>query len=122
MYSPTLVLTILPFDTAHLAQACRFAGEFDKLGMEKVGAEFLDLVSNFSGSYFIVDLEQLHFINSEGIGVLIAAYSHATKIGAKFFLVRPDSHVRDILQTLGLWDLVGHSDSIEQCFSPPLSP
>jgi len=50
----------------------------------------------------IVDLRQLEFLDSTGLGVLIGAYRRATERGGKFRLVISDGPIARLLNVTGL--------------------
>ncbi|PSB04872.1 STAS domain-containing protein [Merismopedia glauca] len=47
---------------------------------------------------FLVDLEDVTFMNSSGIGALVATYSQVKKARKKMFLCSPNSQIRLILE------------------------
>jgi anti-anti-sigma factor len=50
----------------------------------------------------VLDLKNVSWANSMGLGDLIACYSHATKVGGEFALARVEDTVEMLLKTTGL--------------------
>ncbi len=117
MFEPKLHLTLEPFDAERSAQVVRLEGEFDKLGLASVREQLDMLTQNFIGKRLIFDLSNLVFINSEGIGYLIGAYTHVANIGGAFYIAGAKAHVQDVFEALGLWNIVKHADSVDACYS-----
>lgn len=84
----------------------KFTGEFDKAGFSDVRGELLGLVSGFKGERLVFDFGRVRFINSEGIGFLMEAYSNLKDNGKQLVIVGANAHVMDVFQTIGLPDLV----------------
>jgi anti-anti-sigma factor len=57
-----------------------------------------------SGELVIVDLRELEFIDSSGIGVLVRAHQKAHAEGRRFALVQGEGQVAQLLQLTGLAD------------------
>lgn len=49
-----------------------------------------------------IDLEELDYISSAGIGVLLRAYKRLTADGKDFKLINPRPHIRNIFHYAGL--------------------
>lgn len=64
------------------------------------------------GSTMIIDASRLDFIDSKGVGALIAAAKSARDLGGTIYLQNPATPVRKILETCGLMAL----------FPPPPPP
>jgi anti-sigma B factor antagonist len=74
----------------------RLAGRFDASQAESV-REFLEAVE---GSR-TVDLRELSYISSAGLGVLLAAQKRLSERGGGLRLINVSSHIHDILRYTG---------------------
>jgi stage II sporulation protein AA (anti-sigma F factor antagonist) len=67
------------------------------------------LDSLFSGKEFrqiIIDLSELDFMDSTGIGVLIGRYKKMKEKGISIFVCNPSSHTEKIFKMSGLYDIM----------------
>lgn len=62
----------------------------------------------------IMDLSELHFITSMGLGTLISTHSKLAKLGGTLKLVNPSRHVQEILEITNLTKLFPVFSSVEQ--------
>lgn len=53
-------------------------------------------------SELVVDLSEVPYIDSTGIGVLVGAAHHASEAGARFEVARPQRNVSRVLGLLGV--------------------
>jgi anti-sigma B factor antagonist len=58
----------------------------------------LDQVLQADARGLVLDLADLSFIASDGLGVLIRTQAHAEKLGKPFLLVRPQKRILDLLE------------------------
>jgi len=58
----------------------------------------LDQVLHADSRAVVLDLVDLNFIASDGLGVLIRTQAHAEKLGKPFLLVRPQKHILTLLE------------------------
>jgi anti-sigma B factor antagonist len=58
-----------------------------------------------------VDLHRADFIDTTGVGALIAGYKAASAAGALFLVVNPTPAFRRILDVTGLTDLFGLAET-----------
>ena len=65
----------------------------------------------------IVDLRQLAFVDSTGLGVLVRAHQRALELGNRLALVRGDGQVNRLLSLTGLDEQLLMADSAEQLLS-----
>lgn len=65
----------------------------------------------------IVDLRELEFIDSTGLGVLVNAHQHAQQAGRRFALVRGLGQVQRLLALTGLADQLPVADTREELLS-----
>ena len=75
-------------------------------------APLLDTVSQFVEdgiSRILINLDQVPYIDSAGIGALVSCYKHAVERGATVKLLNPQKRVFDLLQVVKL-------DKVFECF------
>ena len=81
-------------------------------------SEFNDYIDNLifeKKNPVVIDLSQLTFINSRGLGGIIKAYSECKKLDIEVVLLKPDGNVKDLVEEAGLKKImrvVGSEDEI----------
>lgn len=67
---------------------------------ENNGAELVELVNDAINSgikYCMIDISEVRYINSSGIGVLITLLTKFRNKGGELFLIQPSEHVKKLL-------------------------
>jgi anti-sigma B factor antagonist len=59
----------------------------------------------------IIDVSNVGFVNSSGLGMLLAARQSATDHGADLFLERPQEQLKNLLEITKLSSILGVSDA-----------
>jgi len=88
-------------------------GELDKVGLEDIRTELDEIVKSLETNMFVLDLADLKFINSEGVGYLLMNHYRLLKQDKKFVIVHAIDHVKDVLDVVGLLSIVPYFDSLE---------
>ncbi|MBD3328382.1 anti-sigma factor antagonist [Candidatus Peregrinibacteria bacterium] len=82
-------------------------GDLDKAGLEQIKEEFEGIINNIpDGKNFIIDLTNLNFINSEGIGFLFQVHCTLSKRNVRVILIGPNKSVEDVLHVIGFHQVV----------------
>jgi len=69
-----------------------------------------DLVSD--NQRVVLDLTNVDYIDSSGLGAIVAVYMHATRSGCQLELANPKSRIRDLFGRSGLGKVFeGHGDN-----------
>ena len=80
-------------------------GEVDVLTVDQVRVALTDALAA-SPHDIVVDLAELTFIDSTGLGALIFGFQRARDAGVRFRLAHPSRSVRQILVLSGLLEVV----------------
>jgi len=104
-------------DLNNSSQVVAFSGEFDKVGRADVAPELESLIKNFTLDSLIFDFSGLKFINSESIGYIIDMQSRLSKYGKKFVLIGADQHVKDVLNAVGISEIIPMYETLDEYFS-----
>ena len=80
-------------------------GEVDVLTVDRVRSVLTDALAGRPRE-IVVDLTDLDFIDSTGLGALIFGFQRARDAGIRFRLANPTSTVRQILVLSGLLEVV----------------
>ena len=87
-------------------QIVKFVGEFDKAGRMDIRDELDAVVKGFKLTTMVFDFTGLKFINSESIGYLMEIHTHLVKKKKALVLVKPDAHVKEVLKTIGISEVI----------------
>jgi len=87
----------------------RLHGEVDVMVVDQVRVALADALSDNPRSV-VVDMSDLSFIDSTGLGALVFGFQRARDAGVGFRLARPTSGVRQILVLSGLLEVVELED------------
>jgi anti-sigma B factor antagonist len=91
----------------HTADATivRLHGEIDVLNVDQVRVCLVEALESPAGT-IVVDLAELSFIDSTGLGAIIFGFQRARDRGVKFQLAHPSRGVRQILVLSGVLEVV----------------
>ena len=89
-------------------------GELDLASTPELEAELVRAADHES---VIVDLRELEFIDSTGLGALVKAHDRAREAGHRFGLVRGLGQVQRLLGLTGLSEQLAVADSREELLS-----
>ena len=74
----------------------------------------LQTAANLKSKIMVIDLAELGFISSTGLGGIVAAHVTCQKNGTKMFLVNPKPMVREVLEVTRLTTLFKICDTLEE--------
>jgi len=103
---PTLKVNLRDEAAGKNYQIVEFHGDFDKAGYTDVRAELDKIVQEFGLTDLVFDFTDLKFINSESIGYLMEVHAHLVKLGKALKIVGASEHVKEVLQTIGIAEIV----------------
>lgn len=82
------------------------AGELDEHTSEFTRNQFDSLIMTNNFKQVIVDLENLDFMDSTGIGVLIGRYKKLKGQNKPIYICNPSTHAERIFNMTGLYDIM----------------
>jgi stage II sporulation protein AA (anti-sigma F factor antagonist) len=89
-------------------------GQLDESNVdEKIQEVYKVLEANPQNLDLIFDLENLEYMNSKSIGYLTDIYGKVTETNGKVVIAKARPNIADILQVVGLTQLVSLYDSID---------
>ena len=80
----------------------RLAGDLDEHGAEVFRQEVERAVRRRAYDHLVVNLQQVSFIDSSGLGALLVRYRRAREDGARVSVAGAPPHVRAVLQMAGI--------------------
>lgn len=96
------------------AQIIRISGEIDVYNSFEVKTAVEDLL-RAGKKQIAIDLSQVPYIDSSGLGALITAQSRIDRDGGRFFLIRPSEQIRNVFTLTkmgGFFRIVSSADEI----------
>lgn len=108
---PHLNINLMP--SVKNYQVVSFDGDLDRAGQNAIQEQIDKLVSNFSYTFLVFDFNNLNFINSEGIGLLMTIHAHLVKTKKGLIIIRAKSHVKDVLGAIGIFSLLPYYETLE---------
>lgn len=94
------------------AQCIRVCGYLDAGNIQQFEVRINEVVGD-AAKNIIVDLEELEYINSAGIGVLLNAWSHLSQIEGSLQIANMPVSIRRIFDVLGFSKVITIADSLE---------
>ncbi len=84
----------------------RVSGEVDVSNKDELSAAIME-VQEGQAQEVEVDFTEVSYIDSSGIGVLVAAAHRASDAGTRFFVSHPQRNVARVLSMLGMGEELG---------------
>ena len=81
-------------------------GELDEHTAVYVSKTLDDLFANNKFNQVIIDLSELEFMDSTGIGVMIGRYKKMKQKNISIYICNPSPHAEKIFQMTGLYDVM----------------
>jgi stage II sporulation protein AA (anti-sigma F factor antagonist) len=84
----------------------QLSGELDQYSAARVRQELDDLIADTRVKRLVFDMQELSFMDSSGIGVVLGRYRTISQRGGSVAVSGESSHVRRIMQLAGLYQIV----------------
>lgn len=82
------------------------SGELDEYSATEVRLTLDELFEKEGFSQVIVDLSELEFMDSTGIGVMLGRYKKLKSKNVPIFICNPSSHAEKIFKMTGLYEIM----------------
>ena len=82
------------------------SGELDEYSASFARTILDDLFQNNEYSQIVIDLSELEFMDSTGIGVLIGRYKKLKEKQKNIYIMNPNKHVEKIFKMSGLYEIM----------------
>ena len=82
------------------------SGELDEYSANYARTILDELISNNNFSQIVIDLSELKFMDSTGIGVLIGRYKKLKDKQKPIYILNPNKHVEKIFKMSGLFEIM----------------
>ena len=112
MVSPDSLNIDLTAERDGTVQLFRLSGSLDVATSPALRAALMEAAEH-EGHRLVVDLTQLEFLDSTGLGALIGAHRRASERKGSFRIVAPEGQILRLLRITGLLDVLRVYPSIE---------
>ena len=82
------------------------SGELDQHSAQYVRETLDEVFLSIKSRQVIIDLSELEFMDSTGIGVLIGRYKKLKEFGVPIYICNPSTHAEKIFKMTGLYDIM----------------
>lgn len=108
MTQATITIEDIPVSTAGItAKLVKFQGQLDESNVDEKAKIIYDLLEQSPQNlYLLFDFEELEYMNSKSIGYLTDWYGKVSEGGGKIVIAKTRSNILDILQVVGLTQLI----------------
>jgi len=96
------------------AKVVHLNGELDETSIEGLREKLDSLMDDKSVTELILDLTNLEFINSKGIGYLVSIHTHLAKNGRSMKLAGANEAVMDVISLVGLTTIIPYFNTLEE--------
>lgn len=90
----------------HDYEVVEFHGELDQSTLPDAEQQLTALIEKYDRSFLILDLSDLGFINSEGIGFFLTTNKKLSDRNKKLIVCGVQAHVADVVKVMGLSDII----------------
>ncbi|MGI6751896.1 MAG: STAS domain-containing protein [Anaerovoracaceae bacterium] len=91
----------------------RLSGELDHHSATMVRKDIDQAIDAFQAVNLILILEQVSFMDSAGIGVVVGRYNKMKGRGGRIFLTGGGEYLRRILEMSGVYTIIDHYEKVE---------
>lgn len=113
MLSNTLEL-VINNDPKWQYQVLDFFGNLDSYSLKDKREKLFEIVNNANKAYLIFNFQNLNFINSECISLLLQFNELLQKKGKKLVIINAKKNVVDVLNVIGIFQTMPYFRDIEE--------
>jgi len=97
------------------AKLVRFQGQLDESNVDEKAKIIYQVIEQTPKNlYLLFDFEQLEYMNSKSIGYLTDWYGKISEGQGKIVIAKPKSNILDILQVVGLTQLINCYQTLDE--------
>ncbi|MBU1018589.1 MAG: STAS domain-containing protein [Patescibacteria group bacterium] len=115
MAEATITFEDVQVDGDKQVKLIKVAGQLDESNVDDEAKKIYKLIEDVGGNLSLIfDFSELEYMNSKSIGYLTDWYSKVSASGGKVAIAQAKSNIVDILQVVGLTQLINTFPSIEE--------
>ncbi len=96
---------------------CSLKGELDESVLDSLRNELVTVMSDMEIKYLVLNLHDLDFINSKGIGFIVWVHSHLAKDVRHLILADAKEAVMDVMNLVGLTTIIPYYVTSEEALN-----
>ncbi|MGL5831274.1 MAG: STAS domain-containing protein [Candidatus Altimarinota bacterium] len=97
------------------AKMIKFQGQLDESNVDEKSKLIYKLIEeNPQNLHLLFDFEELEYMNSKSIGYLTDWYGKVSEGGGKIVISKAKPNILDILEVVGLTQLISHYASLDE--------
>lgn len=85
-----------------------FQGDFDNLCVQRWKQTCIDLIDRYAPAVVKMDFEEVSFIDSTGIGFVLARYKQLNKMGSRLILCNLSHTNQALFHMSGVFQVISH--------------
>jgi anti-anti-sigma factor len=93
------------------------SGEMDEPSLQDIKLNIDPVLNDPNVKFVIFDFKDLAYINSKGIGYLVAVHTHLSKNQRKLILASAQEAVMDVMSLVGLTSIIPHHEKLEEALA-----
>ncbi|MFH1012828.1 MAG: STAS domain-containing protein [Candidatus Peregrinibacteria bacterium] len=93
------------------------SGEMEESGIETLRPQLDPLLNEANVKKLVFDLQDLEFINSKGIGYLVAVHTHLAKGGRQLIMAGARESIMDVVNLVGLTTIIPYFETVEEALT-----
>ncbi|MBI5422392.1 STAS domain-containing protein [Candidatus Peregrinibacteria bacterium] len=92
-------------------------GEMDEPSLQGIKLNIDPILNDSTIKFVLFDLKDLLYMNSKGIGYLVAVHTHLAKDQRKLILCSAQEAVMDVMSLVGLTTIIPHHETLEEALA-----
>lgn len=102
-------------DKKQIAKLIKFQGQLDESNVDEKAKIIYQVIEEFPQDLFLLlDFEELEYMNSKSIGYLTDWYGKITEGKGKVVIAKAKSNILDILEVVGLTQLISCYPTLDE--------
>jgi len=106
---------LITVETQQAIKVITLAGQLDESNIDNFAPKVYELIQSVGeGTNFIIDLENITYMNSKSIGYISDWYSKIVSKQGKLVIAKAASNIKDILNVVGLDKVIPLAQTLEE--------
>ena len=94
----------------------KLTGELDHHGADQIREKVDSKIISSNSKNLILDLSELKFMDSSGIGIIIGRYKAVSSQGGKLYIVCPSKTINKLIRMCGIEKIITIKDSLNEIY------
>jgi len=106
---------LISMDSQQTIKVITLSGQLDESNIDNFAPKIYNFIEqNEAGTNYILDIENISYMNSKSIGYISDWYSRIISKGGKLVIAKPATNIRDILNVVGLDKVIPLTQTLEE--------